>query len=182
MKKLLWPDERSRATFILLLPLIMLLSNAAIAADKPAIGYVDVRKLLLESKVGKKTKAEFEKIIKEKESALIKEEEKLKAMQESFQKDQLMMTDDQKKAKQKAFQEKAEAYQKMVKDAKQEVNKKDNEYAAKSLAEIRGIVADLAREMKLNLVLEASESGLLYAEEGMDLTSKVMEKYDAKSK
>ena len=50
------------------------------------------------------------------------------------------------------------------------------------MAEIRGIIAELAKEMKLNLVLEASESGLLYAEEGMDLTSKVMEKYDAKSR
>lgn len=168
--------------FLLLLPLIVLLNDAVLAAEKPAIAYVDVRKVLLESKIGKKNKAEFEKMIKEKEGALNKEEEKLKAMQEAFQKDQLMMTDDQKKAKQKAFQEKADAYQKMVKDAKQEVGKKDNEYAAKSLGEIRGIIADLAREMKLSLVLEASESGLLYAEEGMDLTPKVIDKYDAKAK
>jgi outer membrane protein len=168
--------------FVLLLPLIMLLNHVAMAADQPAIGYVDVRKVLLESKLGKKNKAEFEKMIKEKESALSKEEEKLKAMQESFQKDQLMMTDDQKKTKQKAFQEKADAYQKMVRDAKQEVGKKDNEYTSKALTEIRAIVADLAREMKLSLVLEASESGLLYAEKGMDLTPKVLEKYDAKAK
>jgi outer membrane protein len=103
-------------------------------------------------------------------------------MQESFQKDQLMMTDEQKKAKQKTFQEKAEAYQKMVRDAKQEIGKKDNEYTSKALTEIRAIVADLAKEMKLSLVLEASESGLLYAEQSMDLTPKVMEKYDAKGK
>lgn len=168
--------------FIFFLPLILLLSNTAMAADKPDIGYVDVRKVLLESKIGKKNKAEFEKMIKEKESSLIKEEEKLKAMQESFQKDQLLMTDEQKKAKQKAFQEKADAYQKMVKEAKQEVGKKDSEYTAKSLAEVRGIIAELAREMKLKLVLEVSESGLLYADENMDLTAKVMEKYDAKMK
>jgi outer membrane protein len=167
---------------LLLLPLIVLLNHVAMAADQPAIGYVDVRKVLLESKLGKKNKTEFEKMIKEKESVLGKEEEKLKAMQESFQKDQLMMTDEQKKSKQKAFQEKAEAYQKMMRDAKQEVSKKDNEYTARALTEIRAIVADLAKEMKLSLVLEASESGLLYAEQGMDLTPKVMEKYDAKVK
>ena len=166
----------------LLLPLIMLLSHVAMAADQPAIGYVDARKVLLESKLGKKNKADFEKLIKNKESTLAKEEEKLKAMQEAFRKDQLMMTDDQKQAKQKAFQEKADAYQKMVRDAKQEISKKDNEYTSKALTEIRAIVADLAREMKLSLVLEASESGLLYAEQSMDLTPKVMEKYDAKAK
>ncbi|MBI5782660.1 MAG: OmpH family outer membrane protein [Gammaproteobacteria bacterium] len=171
MKKWIW-----------LFPLLVLLNGVAVAAEKSAVGFVDVRKVLLESKIGKKNKAEFEKMIKEKESTLNKEEEKLKAMQEAFQKDQLLMTDDQKKAKQKAFQEKADAYQNMVKDAKQEIGKKDNEYAAKSMADIRGIIADLAREMKLSLVLEASESGLLYAEEGMDLTPKVIEKYNAKSK
>ena len=168
--------------FLLLLPLFLLLNTPILAADKPGIAYVDARKVLLESKVGKKNKAEFEKLIKEKESVLKKEEEKLKAMQDAFQKDQLMMTDEQKKTKQKAFQEKADAYQQMVREAKQEVSKKDNEYAAKSMTEIRGIIADLAKEMKLNLVLEASESGLLYAEEGMDLTPKVLEKYDAKHK
>ena len=87
----------------LLLPLIMLLSHVAMAADQPAIGYVDARKVLLESKLGKKNKADFEKLIKNKESTLAKEEEKLKAMQEAFRKDQLMMTDDQKQAKQKAL-------------------------------------------------------------------------------
>ncbi len=84
--------------------------------------------------------------------------------------------------KQKEFQGKAEAYQKLVNEAKQAVGKKDNEYTSKSLADIKGIIAELAKEMKLNLVLEATESGLLYAEEGMDLTQKVIEKYDAKAK
>lgn len=167
---------------VLFLPLMLLLSNAVIAADKPAIGFVDVRKVVMESKIGNKNKVEFEKMIKEKETALTREEEKLKAMQQAFQKDQLLMTEEQKQAKQKAFQEKADAYQKMVKDAKQEVNKKDNEYTAQSLSEVRGIIAGLAKEMKLSLVLEASESGLLYAEEGMDLTAKVLERYNAKAK
>jgi outer membrane protein len=167
---------------VLLLPLFLLLNAPVLAADKSGIAFVDVRKVLLESKVGKKNKAEFEKMIKQKEAAISKEEEKLKALQQAFQKDQLLMTEEQKKAKQQEFQEKADVYQKMVKEAKQEVNKKDSEYTSKALGEIRGIIAGIAKEMKLSLVLEASESGLLYAEEGMDLTPKVMERYDAKSK
>ena len=168
--------------FVPLLPLLLLLNGPVIAADKLGIAYVDARKVLLESKVGKKNKAEFEKMIKQKEAAISKEEEKLKVMQQAFQKDQLLMTEEQKKAKQQEFQEKADAYQKMVKEAKQEVSKKDSEYTSKALGEIRSIIAGIAKEMKLSLVLEASESGLLFAEDGMDLTQKVMERYDAKSK
>lgn len=168
--------------FAFLLPFIVILNNAAIAAEKPAIGYIDLRKVLVESKVGQKNKAELDKLIKEKESTLTGEESKLQAMQQAFQKDQLLMTDAQKKEKQKEFQEKAEAYQKMVNEAKQAVNKKDSEYASKSLAEIKKIIAEVAKQMKLTLVLEASESGLLYVEDGADLTQKVIEKYDAKAK
>ena len=166
----------------LLFSFIVLFHGAAAAAEAPAIGYVDLRKLLVESKVGQKNKAELDKLIKEKEKALTGEEGKLQAMQQTFQKDMLLMTDDQKQAKQKEFQEKAEAYQKLVNEAKQAVGKKDNEFASQSLAEIKKIIAAVAKELKLSLVLEASESGLLYAEDGMDLTQKVLERYDAQAK
>ena len=168
--------------FLLLLPLLMMLEHAVLAAEPPAIGYVDVRKVMLESKIGKKNRAELEKMIKEKKAVLGKEEERIKTMQQAFQKDQLMMTDAQKQQKQKEFLEKAEAYQKMARDAKQEVDKKDNEYTSHTLTEVRAIIGDLAKEQKLSMVLELSESGLLYADEKMDLTRKVMEKYDAKGK
>ena len=168
--------------FLLLLPLLMMLEDAVLAAEPPAIGYVDVRKVMLESKIGKKNRAELEKMIKEKKAVLGKEEERIKTMQQAFQKDQLMMTDAQKQQKQKEFLEKAEAYQKMARDAKQEVDKKDNEYTSHTLTEVRAIIGDLAKEQKLSMVLELSESGLLYADEKMDLTRKVMEKYDAKGK
>jgi len=162
--------------------LIVFFAGVVCAAEKPAVGYVDMRQVFVESKIGKKNMADLDKLRKEKESVLAGEESKLQAMQQAFQKDQLLMTDAQKLEKQKAFQEKAEAYQKMVGEAKQVVSKKDNEYANKSVTDIKAVVADLAKEMKLHLVLDASGGSVLYAEEGMDLTQKVLEKYDAKAK
>jgi len=168
--------------FAIITLLIMFFAGVASAADKPTIGYVNLHTVLLESKVGKRNKAELDKLIKEKETTLAGEENKLKAMQQAFQKDQLLMTEAQKLEKQKAFQVKAEAYQKMVGEAKQAVSQKDNEFASKSVADIKAIVADIAKEMKIHLVLNAPDGSVLYAEEGMDLTQKVIEKYDAKAK
>lgn len=168
--------------FVLFLFLSVLLNNVVNAAESLAVGYVDLHKVLLESKIGKKSKAEIDKLIKEKETTIGKEEEKLKAMQQAFEKDQLLMTDAQKKTKQKEFQEKAEVYQKMVNEAKQEVSQKNTKYSAQTMTEVREIVATLAKEKKLSLVFEVTESGLLYAEDSMDLTNKVIEKYDSKAK
>jgi outer membrane protein len=176
------PKEREMKKFVLFVLLVFIFNGVAIAADKPAVGYVNLHTVLLESKVGKRNKAELDKLVKQKESAISAAQDKLKAMQESFQKEQLLMTDDQKKAKQKEFQEKAQAYQEMVNEAKQTVGKKDNEYANKSLTEIKPIIAAIAKEMKISIVFDANELSVLYAEPGMDLTQKVIERYDAKTK
>jgi outer membrane protein len=168
--------------FALFILLAVLFNGVALAADMPAIGYVNLHTVLLQSKVGKRNKAELDKLIKQKELAISQAQDKLKAMQEAFQKNQLVMTDDQKKAKQKEFQEKAQAYQDMVVQAKQAVNEKDNEYASKSLAGIKPVIAEIAKEKKISIVFDANELSVLYADKGMDLTQQVIQRYDAESK
>jgi outer membrane protein len=166
----------------LVLLLSLLIPLSAVAAESPSLGYVDLQRVLLESKVGKKNKAELDKLIKDRKAAIAQEESKLKAMQQAYQKDQLLLTAEQKEQKQKEFQTRVEAYQGMVKAAEQEVNGKDNEYTAKSLADIRAIVAQIAKERKLVMIFGTSDSGLLYAEPGLDLTQQVIQRYDAKMK
>jgi outer membrane protein len=165
---------------VLLMSLLVPLSS--IAAEKLPIGYVDLHRVLLESKVGKKNKAELDKLIKDRKTAISREESKLQAMQQAYQKDQLLMTQDQKDAKQKEFQTRVEAYQNMVKAAEQEVNSKDNEYTTGSLADIKTIIAEIAKERKLTMIFGTSEAGLLYADPELDLTQLVIERYDAKAK
>jgi outer membrane protein len=176
------PKERAMNKFAFITLLLFCFNGMATAADKLAIGYVNLHTAVLESKVGKRNTAEIEKLIKEKESFLSGEKSKLQAIDQAFQKDQLLMTDSQKQAKQKEFQDKIETYQKMVATAKQSIDKKQNEFASKSIGEIKTIIAALAKEMKLSIVFDVNELSVLYAEEGMDLTKKVIEKYDAKSK
>jgi len=165
---------------VLLLSLLIPLSS--VAAEKLPLGYVDVHRVLLESKVGKKNKAELDKLIKDRKTAISQEEGKLEAMQQSFQKDQLLMTSQQKQDKQKEFQTRVEAYQKMVKSAEQEVSSKDNEYTTKSLGDIKAIVGEIAKERKLSVIFGTSDAGLLYADPDLDLTQQVIQRYDAKTK
>lgn len=158
-------------------------SGIALAAEKPSIAYVDMRKVLTESKIGKQNRTEMEKLIKGKQATLAKEEQALKAMQQAFQKEQPLLTDTQKKDKEKEFQGKAEAYQKAVAEAKQLVSQKGEDLSTKVSTDIKGVVSELAKELKLSLVFGMSDTtDVLYAEEGMDLTQKVIQKYDAKAK
>jgi outer membrane protein len=154
----------------------LLLSTPVLAADNVKIGYVDVRAVVLESKAGQQHRAEMEKFVKDKQTALKKEEDKLKSLQQTLEKEMLTLTEAQKQDKQRGFQENVQAFQKRVQDDERELRQKDTEYTNKAVEEIRKIIADVAKDEKVGLVLGKVE--VLFAEDGMDLTPKVIQKYD----
>lgn len=160
---------------------ILVLAGLALSAPALAdvkIGYVDVRAVLTESKAGKQHRADLEKYIKDKQAAIKKEEEKLNSLKQAFEKDALTLSDAQKQQKQKEFQEKVQAFQKMAQDADRELRQKDTEFTNQSLEAIRTIAAEVAKEDKVNLVIGRGE--VLYADDGMDLTPKVTQKFDSR--
>ncbi len=164
---------------LVLLSLMGLLMSEAYA-DDVKIGYVDLRKVLTESKAGKRTKGEIEKVVKQRQDTLVKDEQKLKTLQEAFEKDKLILSEVQKQQKQQEFQQKLQAYQKAAGEAQREVGQKEAEFTKKAIPEIKAIISEVAKEEKLVLVFEKNEMPVLYATEGPDLTDKVLKKYDAK--
>jgi len=143
------------------------------------IGFVDVRAAVTESKTGKKFRTDMESYVKNKQASLKKEEEKLNALKEKMEKEALTLSDAQKQQKQKDFQEKVQALQKMAGEADHELRQKDAEFNKRTMESVRKIAADLAKSEKLNLVLIVGREGVLYADEGMDLTAKISERLDA---
>lgn len=157
---------------------------AGLAFSVPAlaevkIGFVDVRAAVTESKTGKQFRAEMDTYVKNKQASLKKEEDKLTSLKQKLEKEGLTLSDAQKQQKQKDFQEKVQALQTMAGDADRELRQKDAEFNKQTMEKVRKIANDLAKSEKLNLILIVGREGVLYAEEGMDLTAKVMEKLDA---
>lgn len=157
----------------------LLASGPLQAQETLKIGYVDVRAVLAESKSGKQFRAELDKYVKDKQATLKKEEEKLVTLKQSLEKDALTLSDAQKQQKQKEFQAKVQALQKMAQDADRELRQKDSEYTNKALEQVRQIIAEVAKEENINLVLSRNE--VLFGDEAMNLTAKVTQKYDARS-
>jgi outer membrane protein len=158
----------------------LLIGAPALAADSVKIGYVDVRTVVLESKSGKQHKVDMEKFVKDKQAALKKEEDKLKTLQQNLEKEMLTLTEAQKQEKQRDFQGKVQTFQKSAQEAEREVRQKDTEYTNKALEEVRKVITEVAKDEKVGLVLGKTEMSVLYAEDGMDLTAKVIKKYDSR--
>jgi outer membrane protein len=146
------------------------------------IGFVDPRAVLsaaAESKAGKQHNAEMEKFVKDKQVVLKKEDDKLKSLGQSLEKEMLTLSDAQKEQKQKDFQDKITALRNMAKDAEQETVKKDTEFKKRVEDEIRKAVDEVARDEKVNLVLSKMEVFYVDAGTGTDLTAKVVQKVEA---
>ena len=159
---------------------VWLFSVGSAFAEDVRIGYVDVRKVMTESKAGQRAKSEIEKMVKERREKLGREEQQLKDMQQAYEKDKLLLTGSQREAKQQEFQEKVKSFQQARADAQHEIDQKEHEFTSKALGQIREIIRDLAKEQKLTLVFEKNEAPVLYAVDGPDLTQKVIERFNAK--
>lgn len=161
---------------------VALLCAAITASAAERIGYVDMQRVVTESAAGKRARAEIEGMIKQKQEQVNREGQKLKALQESFEKEKLTLTDAQKKTKQRDFEKKVQVYQQLAAEAQRDLREKEAEFTRKALTDIRTAIRALAKEEKLLLVLEKNEQPVLYAEDGPDLTDKVIKTYDAKAR
>lgn len=171
---------KKTATAAVLAAMSLALSASAHAGEGARFGYVDMNRIMTQSKAGQRHRADMERLVKDKQEKLAKEQGRIKSLQEDFEKNRLVLTDKQKQEKQREFQEKTRAYQTMAGEAQQEVGQKDAEFTQKALAEVRAIIRGLAQEEKLALVFEKNEQPVLYAEDGPDLTERVMQRFDAK--
>lgn len=153
------------------------------AEDKARIGYVDVRKVLFESKSGKRSQEVMQRMEKEKLAVLQREKAKLdtevQQLRADLEKNKLIYSQKQVQDKQQAFQEKVQRFQQMQLEARNELGKKGSDLTKNALENIRKIIADVAREQKLMLVFDLA-SPPLYAEPGPDITDKVMSIYNSK--
>ncbi|HEY8555143.1 MAG TPA: OmpH family outer membrane protein [Burkholderiales bacterium] len=159
------------------------LGGAALAqADEIRVGYVDLRQVMIKSQAGQRAKNEIEKLIAERRATLKREEQAIREMQQAFEKEKLLLSESQKQAKQKEFEEKVRAFQQAQLEAQREVERHEREFARKAIPEVREIIREIAREQKLTLVFEKNEMPVLYAVDGPDITDKVIQRFNAKSK
>ena len=154
----------------------------AAAAEKPTVGVVEMNKVMRESKAGKRGDEELRKLADARKKQITAEGQKFEKMREDAQKNEMLMTDKQKEEKQKELQAKLDALRKMEAEANQEIGKRNAELASKIVQDVRAIIAELAGDQGLTVVLNTNPQELLYAVDGVNLTTKVIERLDAKTK
>jgi outer membrane protein len=160
---------------------VLAVSPALVSAqEKMKIGFVDIQKAITESAAGKKAKARFDAQVKKAESELLKEKQELERLKADFDKKGPLLKDDERRNLEADLERRFRQYQRTGQDHQQELRQKEGELTSDILKELQQVVIEIGKAEKFTMILERSQ--LLYSDQAIDITGKVIETYNKKVK
>ncbi len=164
----------------LLFILPFLLITPVQAAGPKTIGYVDMQQVIDKSKLGQQAHRTLKKKFEGKQQKLAKEQQSIRQLQETLDKDKAMMSKKELDKKIAKIRKRQKAFQQQVAQFQKEVTQEETKLANRILEPAPAIIAAVAKAKRVSAVFERRQSGLLYIKEGLDLTAEVIKRLDAK--
>ena len=153
---------------------------AAPAASGPVrIAVIDTEKILLSSTAGKKAVADLKKLQEQREKELGARAQELKDLQAKLNDGRLSLAQDKLADLSKQYEEKEIALRRAQDDATRELTKKRDEMLAQIDDRVMPVINQVGKELGYTLIFRKFESGLIYADEAVDITNVVIQRIDA---
>ena len=148
---------------LLLLALLMLCAAPLLAAETK-LGYVDLQKALNTCEAGKTAKDKISLKVKEYETQIDQKKKDMKKLKDDLDKQAMLLSSDTRAAKERDLQQ------------------KDNDFTKEIIEDLSKIINDLGTKEGYTMILEKTESAVLFADPSTDLTDKLIKTYDASRK
>lgn len=167
---------------------MLLVAVAAQAADVK-VGYVDTQAVFDKTKLGQKYQDIVREYYSNRKKILDADAEEIDKQTKEFEKQKSAMNEKARKEKEEAIRKKIEDFNKKRADFTDEINKKNEELSKEFDQALGAVLKDIAKKEKVSIVLnksvgvgpKAEVPVILYADEGLDLTSKVVAELDKRS-
>ncbi|OPY18884.1 MAG: Outer membrane p25 precursor [Syntrophus sp. PtaB.Bin075] len=168
-----------RNKILRVLPLVLgllFLCSVPMAGAEEKIGFVDVREIMVNSDAGKKASEEFKKTFEKNKTQIQAKETELKKLREELEKQRSILKEAALKEKESAYQKKFHDYQVMVKNANDDMQKRDQELSRSMIPEIMKVISTIAAKEKYTAVFDIG-TALFFVKE-KDLTKQVLAEFD----
>lgn len=172
------------AVLALVLPVAASAQQAAPAQPPAAqggpikIAIIDTEKILLSSATGKKALADLKKLQEQKEGEVRAKAVELKDLQTKITEGRLSLAQDKLADLGKQYEEKEIALRRFQDDATRELNKKRDEVLAQIDQQVMPVINKAGKELGYTLIFRKFESGLIYADEAVDITNVIIQRLD----
>jgi outer membrane protein len=171
---------------VAILAMMVFLPAAATAETK--IGYVDTQQVFDVAKLGKKYKGILQEYFSARKKILDADADEIRRLEEEYRKQASVMKENARKEKEEGISRKIADFQKKQGEFNEEVGKKNDELSKEFDQMLMVVLKDIAKKGKFTLVLNklitlgprAEVPVILYAEEGIEVTDKVVAEMDKK--
>ena len=142
------------------------------------VAVIDTEKILLSSVAGKKAVADLKKLQEQREKELGAQAAELKDLQAKINDGRLSLAQDKLADLSKQYEEKEIGIRRAQDDATRELNKKRDDMLAQIDQRVMPVINQVGKELGYTLIFRKFESGLIYADEAIDITSIVIQRLD----
>ena len=151
---------------------------APASGQTPKLAVIDVEKILTESERGKAVLGKIGEFRNAKAQSLKSMQDSLVALNEEFQKGRLSLAEDRLADLQKQLEDRTIEMRRAQDDAERELREMQaKEFEAVELA-VLPIIEAVGKEQGYTMIFNKFQSGLVYADEAIDITVAVIERFD----
>ena len=158
---------------------VLMAATAATAQNAALkVAVIDVQQVVEESAAGKEAMARLKKLNDEKTAQGKKMVDELDGLQRQLQTQQATLTDAKVAELRKQIEDKQVAIKRFDDDAQREVAEARRKELQQLENQILPIINAIGKEMKLELIFNKYQSGLVYADEAVDITDQVLRRFN----
>jgi outer membrane protein len=154
-------------------------ATPAAAQGALKIAVIDVNRIMTDSQRGKSVLAGIEKLQSERSAQLKTLNDELTEMQKRFQEGRLSLAEDKLAELQGAIEEKDRAFKRAREDAERDIQKRRTDEIEKIESAVFPIINGLGKEGAYTMIFNKFQSGLVYADDAVDITDEVIKRLDA---
>jgi len=165
----------------LLLSLFLVTGSFSWAIEPIKVGVVDIKQCLEQSETGKKAYSRLKEKADRLQKELASQSNELKKAQEEFTRKSSLYSAETKKEKEKDLARKAEDLRDQTREKEEEFNRDQSITLENLTKDLFDLAGKIGQEEGYSLILEA-KSGVLYFINSVDLTNKLIKRYNEKEK
>jgi|CXWL01.1.fsa_nt_gi outer membrane protein len=146
------------------------------------IAVLDVRRILSDSAAGKDALARLKKLTEDKEAQGRGMQQELVDLENKMKAGRLSLAEDALAKLQKDYEDKGIALKRFQDDANRELGKARDEAFADIERQVMPVIDQVGKELGVTLIFNKFESGLVFADDSVDVTAQVLAKFNATAK
>lgn len=158
---------------------LMVVASTVAAQDSAKVGYIDIMRLIQESKMGEIARKNMAKLQEEKQTLIASQQRDVQEMEASLNKDGAKLRPTERQEKVEQLQRAYKELQRMTEDAKEELQRQDGKLVALILENADAALKKVAKQNGYAIILKDANA-IGYLDPSVNITDLVLQEVNKK--